>query len=104
VESFRPGQLERLGLGPAELRARNPRLVVTRISPFGQDGPYRNYEATGIVLQAMGGPMHATGEAERSPQRKPGLLEHYTIGRTACAARTAAPPPSPGRSGPATAT
>ena len=83
VESFRPGQLERLGLGPAELRARNPRLVVTRISPFGQDGPYRDYEATGIVLQAMGGPMHATGEAGRSPQRKPGLLEHYTIGRTA---------------------
>jgi formyl-CoA transferase/CoA:oxalate CoA-transferase len=83
VESFRPGHLERLGLGPRELQAANPRLVVTRISPFGQDGPYRDYEATGIVLQAMGGPMHATGEADRSPQRKPGLLEHYTIGRTA---------------------
>jgi crotonobetainyl-CoA:carnitine CoA-transferase CaiB-like acyl-CoA transferase len=83
VESFRPGQLERLGLGPRELQARNPRLVITRISPFGQDGPYRDYEATGIVLQAMGGPMHATGEAGRSPQRKPGLLEHYTVGRTA---------------------
>ena len=83
VESFRPGQLERLGIGPAELQAANPRLVVTRISPFGQDGPYRDYEATGIVLQAMGGPMSATGEADRAPQRKPGLLEHYTIGRTA---------------------
>jgi len=83
VESFRPGHLERLGLGPAELQAANPRLVITRISPFGQDGPYRDYEATGIVLQAMGGPMHATGEADREPQRKPGLLEHYTIGRTA---------------------
>ena len=83
VESFRPGHLERLGLGPAELQARNPRLVVTRISPFGQDGPYRDYEATGIVLQAMGGPMNATGEAGRAPQRKPGLLEHYTVGRTA---------------------
>jgi crotonobetainyl-CoA:carnitine CoA-transferase CaiB-like acyl-CoA transferase len=83
VESFRPGHLERLGLGPQELQAANPRLVVTRISPFGQDGPYRDYEATGIVLQAMGGPMHATGEADRAPQRKPGLLEHYTIGRTA---------------------
>jgi crotonobetainyl-CoA:carnitine CoA-transferase CaiB-like acyl-CoA transferase len=83
VESFRPGHLERLGLGPDELRRENPRLVVTRISAFGQDGPYRNYEATGIVLQAMGGPMHATGEATRAPQRKPGLLEHYTVGRAA---------------------
>jgi crotonobetainyl-CoA:carnitine CoA-transferase CaiB-like acyl-CoA transferase len=83
VESFRPGQLERLGIGPRELQAANPRLVLTRISPFGQNGPYRDYEATGIVLQAMGGPMHATGEAGRAPQRKPGLLEHYTIGRTA---------------------
>ena len=83
VESFRPGHLEQLGLGPDELRRENPRLVVTRISAFGQDGPYRDYEATGIVLQAMGGPMHATGEATRAPQRKPGLLEHYAIGRTA---------------------
>jgi crotonobetainyl-CoA:carnitine CoA-transferase CaiB-like acyl-CoA transferase len=89
VESFRPGHLERLGLGPDELRARNPRLVVTRISPFGQDGPYRDYEATGIVLQAMGGPMNATGEADRAPQRKPGLLEHYTVGRTASEATLA---------------
>ena len=65
------------------LRRENPRLAVTRISAFGQDGPYRDYEATGIVLKAMGGPMHATGEASRAPQRKPGLLEHYAIGRTA---------------------
>jgi crotonobetainyl-CoA:carnitine CoA-transferase CaiB-like acyl-CoA transferase len=83
VESFRPGHLERLGLDPDELRATNPRLVVTRISPFGQTGPYRDREATGIVLQATGGPMNATGDAHRAPQRKPGLLEQYTIGRTA---------------------
>lgn len=83
VESFRPGHLERLGLGPGVLREANPRLVVTRISAFGQDGPYRDYEATGLVLQAMGGPMHATGDAGRAPLRKPGLLEHYTVGRTA---------------------
>ncbi|MEZ7236506.1 CoA transferase [Rhodococcus sp. GXMU-t2271] len=83
VESFRPGHLESLGLGPDVLHARNPRLVVTRISAFGQDGPYRDREATGIVLQAAGGPMNATGAADRAPLRKPGLLEHYTIGRTA---------------------
>ena len=83
VESFRPGHLERFGLGPEVLLARNPRLVLTRISAFGQTGPYRDREATGIVLQAMGGPMHATGAAGRAPLRKPGLLEHYTIGRAA---------------------
>jgi formyl-CoA transferase/CoA:oxalate CoA-transferase len=83
IESFRPGHLERLGLGPDVLRESNPRLVVTRISPFGQSGPYRDREATGIVLQAAGGPMNATGDAHRAPQRKPGLLEQYTIGRTA---------------------
>lgn len=83
VESFRPGHLERLGLGPDVLQARNPRLVITRISAFGQSGPYRDREATGLVLQAAGGPMNATGGADRAPLRKPGLLEHYTIGRTA---------------------
>lgn len=83
VESFRPGHLEKWGLGPDVLRARNPRLVVTRISAFGQTGPYRDWEATGLVLQAMGGPMNATGGAGRPPLRKPGLLEHYTIGRAA---------------------
>ncbi|MDT5025718.1 MAG: hypothetical protein QOE61_2144, partial [Micromonosporaceae bacterium] len=89
VESFRPGHLERLGLAPEVLLARNPRLVITRISAFGQDGPYRDYEATGLVLQAMGGPMNATGAADRPPLRKPGLLEQYTIGRTAAEATLA---------------
>lgn len=83
VESFRPGHMELLGLGPGALRAVNPNLVVTRISAFGQTGPYRDREATGLVLQAAGGPMNATGKADRAPLRKPGLLEHYTIGRSA---------------------
>ncbi|WP_161632078.1 CaiB/BaiF CoA transferase family protein [Nakamurella lactea] len=83
VESFRPGALERLDLGPEVLLRQNPRLVITRISAFGQTGPRAGHEATGIVLQATGGPMNATGGAGRPPQRKPGNLEHYTIGRTA---------------------
>ena len=89
VESFRPGHLERWGLGPDVLRARNPRLVLTRISAFGQDGPYRDREASGLILQAAGGPMNATGAADRAPLRKPGLLEHYTVGRTAAEATMA---------------
>ncbi|MER7006073.1 CoA transferase [Dactylosporangium sp. NPDC000555] len=85
VESFRPGHLERLRLGPAELHAVNPRLVLARITPFGQTGPYAGYEASGLTLQAMGWPIHATGQADRPPLRKPGLLEQYTIGRTSAA-------------------
>ena len=90
VESFRARHLERLGISPEVLQAVNPRLVLTRISAFGQYGPYRDYEATGLTLQAMGGPMHATGDAAREPLRKPGLLEQYTIGRTAAEATLAA--------------
>jgi formyl-CoA transferase/CoA:oxalate CoA-transferase len=89
VESFRPGHLESLGLGPSVLREINPTLVLTRISAFGQTGPKRDHEATGLVLQAAGGPMSSTGDAHRAPQRKPGLLEHYTIGRSAGSATMA---------------
>lgn len=83
VESFRPGQLERIGLGPDVLRERNPRLVVTRISAFGQHGPYRDYEATGLVLQALSGIMRAAGDVSRPPLRRPDLLEEYAVGRAA---------------------
>jgi crotonobetainyl-CoA:carnitine CoA-transferase CaiB-like acyl-CoA transferase len=89
VESFRPGALERLGLGPDVLARLNPTLVLTRISPFGQTGPYRDREASGLVLQATGGPMSATGDAHRAPQRKPGNLEQYSIGRHAAHATLA---------------
>jgi formyl-CoA transferase len=61
VENFRPGTLERLGLGPEALRALNPRLVIARISGFGQDGPYRDKPAFGAIGEAMGGLRHLTG-------------------------------------------
>lgn len=89
VESFRPGTLERLGIGPTVLRAINPRLVITRISAFGQSGAYRDYEATGLTLQAAGWPINATGGAGLPPHRKPGNLEQYTIGRMAAEASLA---------------
>lgn len=60
VENFRPGQLERLGLGPDVLAAVNPRLVITRISGYGQDGPYRDKPAFGAIGEAMGGIRHLT--------------------------------------------
>lgn len=61
VENFRPGALERLGLGPDALAAVNPRLVVARISGYGQDGPYRDKPAFGAIGEAMGGLRHLTG-------------------------------------------
>jgi len=61
VENFRPGQLERLGLGPDVLHGINPRLVIARISGFGQDGPYRDKPAFGAIGEAMGGIRHLTG-------------------------------------------
>lgn len=89
VESFRPGTLERLGIGPTVLRAVNPRLVITRISAFGQSGPYRDYEATGLTLQAVGGALSGTGAPDLPPHRRPGNLEDYVIGRMAAEASLA---------------
>jgi len=72
VENFRPGQLERLGLGPADLHTANPRLVIARISGYGQDGPYRDKPAFGAIGEAMGGLRHLTahpGETALPPPR-----------------------------------
>jgi crotonobetainyl-CoA:carnitine CoA-transferase CaiB-like acyl-CoA transferase len=68
VENFRPGQLERYGLGPTELHAANPRLVIARISGYGQDGPYRDKPAFGAIGEAMGGLRHLTAN--------PGVTDH----------------------------
>ena len=69
IESFSPGYLEGLGLSYAELAKINPKLVMVSITPFGQDGPYSNYEATDIVGMALGGFMYLTGDDDRAPVR-----------------------------------
>jgi crotonobetainyl-CoA:carnitine CoA-transferase CaiB-like acyl-CoA transferase len=63
VENFRPGQLEKLGLGPAVLRERRPGLVVASISGYGQTGPYRDRAAFGVIGEAIGGLRHLTNHA-----------------------------------------
>jgi len=68
-ENFRPGVMARLGCAPETLRALNPRLVVCSISAFGQAGPYRDWPAFDLALQAMGGAMSLTGEDGRPPVR-----------------------------------
>ncbi|AMO23833.1 CoA transferase [Ramlibacter solisilvae] len=69
IENFRPGALEGWGLGPEQLLALNPRLVVLRISGYGQTGPYRDRPGFGVVAEAMGGLRHLTGEPGRVPVR-----------------------------------
>ncbi len=68
-ENFRPGVMARLGCDPRLLREVNPRLVVCSISAFGQSGPYRDWPAFDLALQAMGGAMSLTGEEGRPPAR-----------------------------------
>ncbi|MEE3167400.1 MAG: CoA transferase [Chloroflexota bacterium] len=69
VESFAPGYLDTLGLGYDVLAEINPKLVMVSITPFGQDGPYSNYQATDIVGMALGGFMYLTGDDDRAPVR-----------------------------------
>jgi CoA:oxalate CoA-transferase len=64
VENFRPGVMERLGLGQAAMRAAHPRLIYASISGFGQDGPFRDWPAFDLVIQAMSGMMSVTGERD----------------------------------------
>jgi formyl-CoA transferase len=65
IENFRPGAMEGWGLGPDELLAINPRLVVLRVSGYGQTGPYRDKPGFGLLGEAMGGIRHLTGEPGR---------------------------------------
>ncbi|NYT64265.1 CoA transferase [Alcaligenaceae bacterium] len=69
VENFRPGTLEKWGLGWDELHAINPRLVMLRVSGYGQTGPYRDRAGFGVVGEAMGGLRHLSGEPGRPPVR-----------------------------------
>lgn len=67
IESFRPGVMERLGLGPETLREFNPRLVYVRVSGWGQTGPYRNRPGFGSLIEAMSGFATKTGFADKPP-------------------------------------
>lgn len=69
IENFRPGVLEGWGLGPNALLKANPRLVMLRISGYGQTGPYRDRPGFGVVAEAMGGLRHLTAEPGRVPVR-----------------------------------
>lgn len=71
VENFRPGTLERLGLAPDDLIAANPRLVVTRVTGFGQDGPYAGRPGFATLAEAMSGFAGVNGEPDGGPLLPP---------------------------------
>ena len=69
LENFRPGTLERWGLAPEHLWELNPGLIVTRVSGYGQSGPYASRAGFGSIGEAMGGIRYVTGDADRPPAR-----------------------------------
>ena len=69
VENFRPGAMEKWGLGWDELSKVNPRLIMVRLSGFGQDGPYRDRPGFGAIGESMGGLRFITGFPDRPPAR-----------------------------------
>ena len=80
VENFRPGVLDRLGIGWETLQQVNSRLILTSISNFGQTGPYRDLPASELVEYAMSGMMTISGEKERSPLKHGLSQAQYTAG------------------------
>ncbi|MGM8365449.1 CaiB/BaiF CoA transferase family protein [Virgibacillus sp. W0181] len=69
IENFRPGKLEEWGIGYEELKKVNPRLIMVRISGYGQDGPYSSKPGFGSIGEAIGGMRYLTGYPDRPPTR-----------------------------------
>jgi len=80
LENFRPGTLEKMGLGPDALHSRNPALVIVRISGFGQDGPYRDRPGFGTLVEAMSGFAAKNGYEDRPPVLPPLALADMVSG------------------------
>jgi CoA:oxalate CoA-transferase len=83
VENFRPGTLERLGLGYEQLHARNPRLIYAAVSGFGHTGPWSHKPAYDLIVQALGGLMSVTG-LPGSPPTKAGTSIGDLVGGLFC--------------------
>jgi crotonobetainyl-CoA:carnitine CoA-transferase CaiB-like acyl-CoA transferase len=78
VENFAPGVMDRLGIGPARLREENPRLIYAAGSGYGWSGPYRDYPAMDLTVQAMSGVMNTTGYPDGPPTKAgPALCDFF---------------------------
>lgn len=80
IENFRPGTLEKWGMGPEELTALNPDLVIVRISGYGQTGPYKDRAGFGSAAESFGGLRYLTGEADRPAVRQAASLGDTVAG------------------------
>ena len=86
LEDYPAGSAAAWGWGWQTLRADNPALVLTSITPFGQSGPYRDYRGSELTLQAMGGPLITNGHEDREPLKLAGHYAHYHAGMVAAVA------------------
>ena len=86
VESFRPGTLEKMGLGPDRLLAKNPKLVIVRISGWGQEGPYKSRPGFGTLVEGMSGFASMNGFSDREPVLPPMYLADSVAGLYGAAA------------------
>ena len=80
LESFSPGYLDSLGLGYAELSRINPGLIMTSITPFGSEGPYKDYESSDLITMALSGVMSLIGTMEGPPSRIAGDVTYFVAG------------------------
>ncbi len=80
IENFRPGTLEKMGLGPDVLHARNPKLVIVRVTGWGQTGPYKHKPGFGTLAEGMSGFAALNGFADREPVLPPNQLADCTAG------------------------
>lgn len=80
VENFAPGVTDRLGIGPADLHKINPRLIYGSSSGYGKTGPYRDYPAMDLVMQAMCGVMHTTGFPDQPPVKAGAAMCDFSAG------------------------
>lgn len=90
VENFRPGTLEKWNLAPADLLELNPRLIITRVSGYGQTGPYSERAGFGGIAEAMGGWRYVVGDADRPPSRMGISIGDSLAASTACMGTLAA--------------
>ena len=80
IENYRPGTLERMGLGPDVLHGRNPGMIIVRVSGWGQDGPYRDRPGFGSLVEGMSGFAAKNGYADRPPVLPPLALADMVAG------------------------
>jgi crotonobetainyl-CoA:carnitine CoA-transferase CaiB-like acyl-CoA transferase len=80
IENFRPGGLEKWGLGYEDLRKLHPKIIMVRISGYGQTGPYSARPGFGVIAEAMSGLRHITGDPDRPPARVGVQLTDYITG------------------------